>query len=132
MLALDWGSSREHAPWALVDFGIQVVISSSIADIFFNNAVKNGLLAIKVTREQLNYLKGKNACEIEVDIIKSQIICLDKIIYFKLEPFARYCLINGIDQLDFLLSHTQEIDRYEMDRHESVNDERIVLQTVSR
>ncbi len=110
------GSSREHAPWALLDFGIEVVISSSIADIFSNNSIKNGLLPIKVSESEHQFLLSKNAEKIEVDLLKQQIECDGRIISFILEPFARYCLLNGIEQIDFLFDHIDEIESYEKSR----------------
>jgi 3-isopropylmalate/(R)-2-methylmalate dehydratase small subunit len=107
------GSSREHAPWALLDYGIKAVISSSIADIFFNNSIKNGLLPIRVSKEQHKFLLAKNAVEIEVDLVNLKINCEGKSFTFELEAFDRYCLINGLDQLDFLLGHSSDIDCYE-------------------
>ncbi len=107
------GSSREHAPWALLDYGIEVVISSSIADIFSNNSIKNGLLPIKVSVIEHHFLLSKNAKNIEVDLVNQQIKCDKKMIKFKLEPFAKYCLLNGIEQLDFLFNHESKITDYE-------------------
>jgi len=107
------GSSREHAPWALVDFGIRVVISSSIADIFRNNSVKNGLLPIVVSEEELADLKKQNAKSVKVDIEAKIIVTEDKTINFEIEPFARYCFLNGMDQLDFLISRDSEISEFE-------------------
>jgi len=110
------GSSREHAPWALLDFGVEVVISSSIADIFSNNATKNGLLPIKVSATEHLFLISKNAESIEIDLLNQQIKCDDKVIDFELEPFARYCLLNGIEQLDFLFNNESKITEYENSR----------------
>ena len=107
------GSSREHAPWALLDFGIEVVISSSIADIFSNNSIKNGLLPIKVSAIDHHFLLSKNAENIDIDLVSQQIICDDKMIGFALEPFAKYCLLNGIEQLDFLFNNESKITEYE-------------------
>ena len=107
------GSSREHAPWALLDFGIEVVISSSIADIFSNNSIKNGLLPIEVSAIDHHFLLSKNAENIEIDLDNQQIECGEKLIEFKLEPFARYCLLNGIEQLDFLFNNESKITEYE-------------------
>lgn len=107
------GSSREHAPWALLDFGIEVVISSSIADIFSNNSIKNGLLPIEVSAIEHHFLLSKNSKNIEVDLFNQQIKCGEKLIEFKLEPFARYCLLNGIEQLDFLFNNESKITEYE-------------------
>jgi 3-isopropylmalate/(R)-2-methylmalate dehydratase small subunit len=111
------GSSREHAPWALLDYGIKVVISSSIADIFSNNAVKNGLLPIKVSKEQHLFLLSKNACQIEVNLADKKLMCGERTFDFEIENFARFCLINGIDQLDFLTRHEQQIATFENSRH---------------
>ena len=111
------GSSREHAPWALLDFGIRVVISSSIADIFSNNAFKNGLLPIKVDSQQHQYLLESHGEEITVDLVNQVISCRDKTIQFEIEAFARYCLLNGLDQLDFLLAQQAKIESYEQRYH---------------
>lgn len=107
------GSSREHAPWALLDFGVDVVISSSIADIFSNNSIKNGLLPITVSEINHHFLLSKNAENIKIDLLNQQIECGDKVIDFKLEPFAKYCLLNGIEQLDFLFNNESKITEYE-------------------
>ncbi len=112
------GSSREHAPWALLDFGIEVVISSLIADIFFNNSVKNGLLPIIVSKQEHQFLLSQNASQIKVDLKEQNITCCNNTIPFEIEPFARYCLLNGIEQLDFLMSHLPEIEKYENARNE--------------
>ena len=112
------GSSREHAPWALLDFGIEVVISSSIADIFSNNSIKNGLLPIKVSQQDHQFLLLQNGSKIRIDLENKEIVCCDKKITFELESFARYCLLNGIEQLDFLNSHLLDIDRFEKERNE--------------
>lgn len=110
---LGCGSSREHAPWALLDFGIQVVISSSIADIFRNNSIKNGLLPIVVDDNVHQYLMTKNAQMLSVDIEKQSIQVADKVFQFEIEPFARFCFLNGMDQLDFLLNHKLQISQFE-------------------
>lgn len=108
------GSSREHAPWALLDYGIRVVISSSMADIFSNNSVKNGLLTIQVESDENQYLLERNGFDIEVDLEKQMVRCDSKLISFQIEPFAKYCLTNGLDQLDFLMKHKQEIEAFEV------------------
>jgi len=107
------GSSREHAPWALLDFGITVVISSSFADIFCNNAIKNGLLPIRVDTASHQLLQKQNAQQISVDLEMQQINLDGNRIEFELEAFARYCLLNGINQLDFLLQHQTQIEAFE-------------------
>ncbi|MFT6732400.1 MAG: 3-isopropylmalate/(R)-2-methylmalate dehydratase small subunit [Polaribacter sp.] len=108
------GSSREHAPWALLDFGIRVVISSSMADIFSNNSVKNGLLTIQVSTDEHRYLLSKNGASIQVDLLEQVITCDSRTISFQIEPFAKYCLTNGFDQLDFLMEHLKDIEKYEV------------------
>jgi len=107
------GSSREHAPWALLDHGIRVVISSSIADIFSNNAVKNGLLPIQLSAEDHEFLLQQNGQVIEIDLQRQTINCQQRTIEFNIEAFARYCLLNGIEQLDFLFQHLQQIEQFE-------------------
>lgn len=111
------GSSREHAPWALLDMGVKAVISSRFADIFRNNSLKNGLLPITVSDEVAAWLLQHSGVEITVDIpaTKFNVAGLGDI-SFPLDPFPAYCLSEGIDQLDFLLRHEQEINAYEQRR----------------
>ncbi|TBR36112.1 MULTISPECIES: 3-isopropylmalate dehydratase small subunit [Dyella] len=108
------GSSREHAPWALLDDGIQAVLCSEIADIFRNNALKNGLLAIVISDAEHRWLLGHPGIELTIDV-QGQYIALPDggRIAFQLEPFARHCLLNGVDQLGYLLQHADAISRYE-------------------
>ena len=108
------GSSREHAPWALLDFGIQAVLCSEIADIFRNNALKNGLLAIVVSAAEHQWLLAHPGIELTIDV-RGQYIALPDggRIAFELEPFARHCLLEGVDQLGFLQQHGDAITRYE-------------------
>jgi len=108
------GSSREHAPWALLDYGIQAVLCSEIADIFRNNALKNGLLAIVIDAASHRWLLDNPGVEVAIDV-REQAIELPggKRIAFSLEPFARHCLLNGVDQLGFLLQNKDAIDNYE-------------------
>ena len=108
------GSSREHAPWALLDYGIQAVLCSEIADIFRNNALKNGLLAIVVSDAEHRWLLAHPGTELTIDV-QGQYIALPDggRIPFQLEPFARHCLLNGVDQLGYLLQHADAIARYE-------------------
>jgi len=108
------GSSREHAPWALLDFGIQAVLCSEIADIFRNNALKNGLLAIVVSEAEHHWLLTHPGTELTIDV-QGQYIALPDggRIPFQLEPFARHCLLNGVDQLGYLLQHADAIAHYE-------------------
>lgn len=112
------GSSREHAPWALTAFGIRAVISTSIADIFRNNALKNGLIPVVVTVDEHRRLREeveKNVLlEITIDVEKQEVILpVGSPIKFEIDSFSKYCLINGLDELQYLLKFTKEIEQYE-------------------
>lgn len=107
------GSSREHAPWALLDFGIRVVISTSIADIFRNNAGRNGLLAVVVSPEFQRHLLAHVPAPITVDLVSQTVTAGALKERFEIEAFARYCMLHGQDQIDYLLSLDPEITRYE-------------------
>ena len=108
------GSSREHAPWALVDYGIRAVISTEIADIFRNNSLKNGLLPIVVDEATHAWLLAHPGAEVEVDLETRCLRLPDgKAVEFPLEQFARYCLMNGVDELGFLLSKLPDIEAFE-------------------
>ena len=108
------GSSREHAPWALLDFGFRAVISDRFADIFRNNSLKNGLLPITVDKEVVEYLLARPDHPVRIDIQDRELTIEG---YgsreFPLDPFSAYCLTRGIDQLDFILDHEQDISTYE-------------------
>ena len=109
------GSSREHAPWALSDFGIKSIISSSFADIFYNNCFKNGILPIKISEEKVlelsDYSKRKE--EIEVSLEKQEISFGNKVIKFKIDEFKKKCLIEGLDDIDLSMGKIEQIDSYE-------------------
>ena len=109
------GSSREHAPWALLDFGIRCVISSSFADIFYNNCFKNGILPIVLDESLIveisEYSKRKE--EISVDLSKQEIKYGNKLINFKIDEFKKKCLLNGLDDIDLSLSKINDITKYE-------------------
>ncbi|MEL6360851.1 MAG: 3-isopropylmalate dehydratase small subunit [Pseudomonadota bacterium] len=111
------GSSREHAPWALLDFGFRAVISTDIADIFKNNALKNGLLAIEVDRETHEALLATPGVEIEIDL-PVQLVRLSngRTVPFEIEAFAKSCLLNGVDTLGALLAQSEAIAAYERRR----------------
>jgi len=111
------GSSREHAPWALVDYGFQAVISTEIADIFKNNSLKNGLLPIVVDDSTHAWLLDNPGVDVEVDLASSTLSVPGRQpVSFPIEPFARFCLMNGVDELGFLLSKNSEIEAYEARR----------------
>jgi 3-isopropylmalate/(R)-2-methylmalate dehydratase small subunit len=108
------GSSREHAPWALYDFGFRAVISTTIADIFRNNALKNGLLPIVVDQDAHAKLVRSPGAEVTIDLETQTVSLPDgSTMDFPIDTFARYCLLNGVDQLGFLLSQEAAISEYE-------------------
>jgi 3-isopropylmalate/(R)-2-methylmalate dehydratase small subunit len=116
------GSSREHAPWALLDFGIRCVISTSFADIFFNNCFQNGVLPIKVKQDELERLfdvaeRGANAT-LTVDLQKQEIQGPDgEIIKFDIDPFRKHCLLNGLDDIGLTLAKGDKIAAFEKEAH---------------
>ncbi|MEE4212089.1 MAG: 3-isopropylmalate dehydratase small subunit [Parvularcula sp.] len=107
------GSSREHAPWALLAFGFRVVISTGIADIFFSNAVKNGLLPVVVEPSLHRALEQHPGEEVTVDLEAEQVVWRGEAHNFSIEPFARYCLLHGQDPLDILISALPDIEAFE-------------------
>jgi len=112
------GSSREHAPWALIDFGFKAIISSDIADIFKSNSLKNGLVPIEVEASLHTHLIQNPNIDVTIDV-KEQTIIVDGYEatgVFCLEPFARNCLLNGVDQLGALLTKLPEIEAFEVER----------------
>jgi 3-isopropylmalate/(R)-2-methylmalate dehydratase small subunit len=111
------GSSREHAPWALADYGFRAVLSSQIADIFRGNALKNGLLAVALSEGEHRWLLDHPGVELSIDVAQGFIELPDGgRIHFELEPFARHCLLSGVDQLGFLLRHEAQISAFESRR----------------
>lgn len=108
------GSSREHAPWALLDFGFRAVISSRFADIFRNNSLKNGLLPIMVGEHVIEYLLTHPEQPVRIDI-RNRTLAVEGFgeFEFPLDSFSAYCLTNNIDQLDYILQNEQEITVYE-------------------
>jgi 3-isopropylmalate/(R)-2-methylmalate dehydratase small subunit len=120
------GSSREHAPWALMDFGFQVVISTSFGDIFRNNALKNGLLPLEIdqeTHDQLFSLVGEDPdSEITIDLASETLTLPDnRKVAFPIDTFSKTCLLEGIDQLGYLLKHAADIAAYEQTHPARVN-----------
>lgn len=111
------GSSREHAPWALLDFGIEAVISTEIADIFRNNALKNGLVAIVVDDDSHQWFMDNPGVELTIDIEDLSITTNDgRATSFSMDGFARHCLLEGIDQLGFLRQQQDAINTFERSR----------------
>jgi 3-isopropylmalate/(R)-2-methylmalate dehydratase small subunit len=111
---LGCGSSREHAPWGLLDFGFRAVISTEIADIFRNNSLKNGLLPIVVDEATATWLLANPGVELTVDLDKCELTLPGaRVVKFPMESFARYCLMNGVDEMGYLLSQNPAITHYE-------------------
>jgi len=112
------GSSREHAAWALTDYGFKVVVSSFFADIFRGNALNNGLLPVKVSEEFLKEILGgiteNPEAKINVDVEKQSISFNGKTEIFELDPYKKICLINGYDDIDFLISKKENIRNFEL------------------
>ena len=108
------GSSREHAPWSLLDFGFRAVISSEIADIFRNNSLKNGLLPIVVDTASHQWLLSNPGAKLRIDLAASTVTLPNgTAVKFPIEAFARYCLLNGVDELGYLLKQANAITQYE-------------------
>ena len=109
------GSSREHAPWALLDFGIKCIISSSYADIFYNNCFKNGILPIMITEEEIKEISdySKRKEEISVNLIDQKIIFGNKEIKFEIDEFKKRCLIEGLDDIALSLEKSEKIFSFE-------------------
>ncbi len=118
------GSSREHAPWALLDFGIRCVIAPSFADIFYNNCFKNGILPIKLPQADVDKLmedalRGANAT-VTIDLEKQEITGPDGgRIAFEIDPFRKYCLLNGLDDIGLTLQKQERIESFEAARKQS-------------
>ncbi len=111
------GSSREHAPWALLDFGFKAVISTEIADIFRSNSLKNGLLPVVIDKENHAWLMANPGTELTIDLQNSTLTLANgKAVSFKIEGFARYCLLNGVDELGFIMNQLDTIQQYEQAR----------------
>ena len=109
------GSSREHAPWALLDFGIKCIISTSFADIFYNNCFKNGMLPIvldtKIIEQLIQYSERKES--IEVNLVEQEIIFGNNKIKFEIDSYKKKCLINGLDDIGISLEKSEKINTYE-------------------
>ncbi|HHH39157.1 MAG TPA: 3-isopropylmalate dehydratase small subunit [Sedimenticola sp.] len=118
------GSSREHAPWALADYGFRVILAPSFADIFFNNCFKNGILPVVLDDKTIDFLfrkaSGEKALEIRVDL-PAQTLTLDdgEVIEFQVDPFRKACLLEGLDDIGLTLKHADEIRAFEARRREA-------------
>ena len=110
------GSSREHAPWSLLDFGFKCIIAPSFADIFYNNCFKNGILPIRLDQETVNILmtEAKNKNQLTINLDDQKIILADESsIEFDIDPFRKKCLIEGLDDIDLTLQKKDKISKYE-------------------
>ncbi len=115
------GSSREHAPWALEQYGFRAIIAPSFADIFFNNCYKNGLLPIVLSAQQVDHLFNEtfafNGYQLTIDLEKQQVVAPDGRTYdFEIASFRKYCMINGLDDIGLTLRHADKIKAYESER----------------
>ena len=109
------GSSREHAPWALLDFGISCIISTSFADIFYNNCFKNGVLPVILDEKNVIEISklADEGIEISIDLEEQQIIAQNKIYKFDIDPYRKHCLLNGLDDIGITLENENKINSYE-------------------
>ena len=113
------GSSREHAPWALLDYGFRAVVAPSFGDIFFNNCLKNGLLPVGLSRHEVDLLFHETAAtpgfKLTIDLERQSVATPDgaHVFHFAIEPFARHCLLNGLDEIGLTLQHADEIRAFE-------------------
>lgn len=111
------GSSREHAPWALLDYGFEAVISTEIADIFRSNSLKNGLVAIVIDEDTHCWLLDNPGAEINIDVESTSITLPDgQSIAFSMDGFSRHCLLEGMDQLGFLRNQMEAVEKFEEGR----------------
>ena len=116
------GSSREHAPWALLDYGFKVIIAPSFADIFFTNCLKNGLLPVVLSDKQVTQLfeelAAKEGYELQVNLEKEQVTLPGgSVMSFSIDPFQKHCLLNGLDHIDLTLEKSDKIKEYERRRN---------------
>lgn len=108
------GSSREHAPWALLDYGFRAVISTEIADIFRSNSLKNGLLPVVIDKESHAWLMANPGAQLDINLETNTLTLPNgNTVQFPIEAFARYCLLNGVDEQGYLLNQLDKIEQYE-------------------
>ncbi|GAD88118.1 3-isopropylmalate dehydratase small subunit [Vibrio halioticoli NBRC 102217] len=111
------GSSREHAPWALADYGIQVMIAPSFADIFYGNSINNQMVPVRLTEAEVDeiftFVEANEGAEITVDLEAMLVTANAKQYSFEIDEFRRHCLLNGLDNIDLTLQHVEKITEYE-------------------
>lgn len=117
------GSSREHAPWALLDFGIRCVMASSFADIFYNNCFKNGILPITLSQDIIEVLwqdaQEQPLAQVTIDLAKQTVVSRNKVYDFVIDPFRKKCLLEGLDDIGLTLAHASSIERFEQNNHQT-------------
>ena len=117
------GSSREHAPWALLDFGIRAVISTSFADIFYNNCFKNGILPVQLAREAVDYLMhdAEQGLEVAIDLANQTVTGSNgKVFEFEIDPFRKHCLLSGLDEVGLTMERGVAIQTFEAGQREQL------------
>jgi len=115
------GSSREHAAWALKDWGIEVVIAPSFADIFYNNALKNGILPIMVDEKVVEKIFAIGDCEVEVRVEEQKTVLPDgESVEFQIDPYRKECLLKNMDDLDYLLKNMSEIEKFDKEHLKNI------------
>ena len=111
------GSSREHAPWALADYGIQVIIAPSFADIFYGNSINNQMVPVRLTEQEVDeifqFVEANEGAEVTVDLEEMKVSANGKEYSFEIDEFRRHCLLNGLDNIGLTLQHADKISAYE-------------------
>ncbi|MFC1237171.1 3-isopropylmalate dehydratase small subunit [Vibrio sp. F74] len=111
------GSSREHAPWALADYGIKVMIAPSFADIFYGNSINNQMVPVRLTDQQVDeifqFVQANEGAQVTVDLEAMKVTANDKQYSFEIDEFRRHCLLNGLDNIGLTLQHEEKISAYE-------------------
>lgn len=111
------GSSREHAPWALADYGIQVMIAPSFADIFYGNSINNQMVPVRLTEEEVDeifqFVQSTEGAQVTVDLEANKVSANGKEYRFEIDAFRRHCLLNGLDNIGLTLQHEEKISQYE-------------------
>lgn len=115
------GSSREHAPWALLDFGFRCIIAPSFGDIFYNNSFKNGILPIRLPQHEIDNLveAANQERAISINLPEQKIICGNTVFSFEIDPFRKHCLVNGLDEIGLTLEKSSLISTYETKRKQT-------------
>ena len=109
------GSSREHAPWALLDFGLRCIIAPSFGDIFYNNCFKNGILPLRLKQEEVDQLMAfaSEGKEVTINLGEQKVVCGNSVFEFEIDPFRKHCLMNGLDDIGLTLEKENFISAYE-------------------